>query len=181
MNLFKRAELFALLILMGVGVAGAAPKPVDHIVAVVNDEVITRVELSRRYDEVVQSLSQKNTPLPPRPVLEKQLLDRMITERALQQHARNTGIRVDPAQVERTLQRIAQQNKMELPELKAALEREGQSLDRFRENVRNEILIARARERDVDNKITISDAEIEVICKRRRSRAAIPNINLATS
>ena len=161
MNLFKRAELFAISILIWAGVAGAAPKPVDHIVAVVNDEVITRLELSRRYDEVIQSLSQKNTPLPPRPILEKQLLDRMITERALQQHARNTGIRVDPTQVERTLQRIAQQNKMELPELKAALEREGQSLDRFRENVRNEILIARARERDVDNKITISDAEIE--------------------
>lgn len=160
MKLFKRAELFALL-MMGASLSSAAPKPIDHVVAVVNDEVITRLELSRRYDEVIQGLAQKNTPLPPRPVLEKQLLDRMITERALQQHARTTGIRVDPNQVERTLQRIAQQNNMELPQLKAALEKEGQSLDRFRENVRNEILIARARERDVDNKITVSDAEIE--------------------
>ena len=130
MNLLKRPELFALL-MMCASLSWAAPTPIDHVVAVVNDEVITRLELSRRYDEVIQSLTQKNTPLPPRPVLEKQLLDRMITERALQQHARNTGIRVDPAQVERTLQRIAQQNKMELPELKAALEKEGQSLDRF--------------------------------------------------
>lgn len=160
MNLLKRPELFA-LVMMCASLSWAAPTPIDHVVAVVNDEVITRLELSRRYDEVIQSLAQKNTPLPPRPVLEKQLLDRMITERALQQHARSTGIRVDPTQVERTLQRIAQQNKMELPELKAALEREGQSLDRFRDNVRNEILIARARERDVENKITISDAEIE--------------------
>lgn len=160
MNLLKRPELFALL-MMWASLSWAAPKPIDHVVAVVNDEVITRLELSRRYDEVIQSLAQKNTPLPPRPVLEKQLLDRMITERALQQYARTTGIRVDPNQVERTLQRIAQQNKMELPELKAALEKEGQSLDRFRDNVRNEILIARARERDVENKITISDAEIE--------------------
>ena len=160
MNLLKRPEVFA-LVMMCASLSWAAPTPIDHVVAVVNDEVITRLELSRRYDEVIQSLTQKNTPLPPRPVLEKQLLDRMITERALQQHARNTGIRVDPNQVERTLQRIAQQNKMELPELKAALEKEGQSIDRFRDNVRNEILIARARERDVDNKITISDAEIE--------------------
>lgn len=160
MNLLKRPELFA-LVMMCASLSWAAPTSIDHVVAVVNDEVITRLELSRRYDEVIQSLAQKNTPLPPRPVLEKQLLDRMITERALQQHARSTGIRVDPTQVERTLQRIAQQNKMELPELKAALEREGQSLDRFRDNVRNEILIARARERDVENKITISDAEIE--------------------
>ncbi len=160
MNLLKRPELFA-LVMMCASLSWAAPTPIDHVVAVVNDEVITRLELSRRYDEVIQSLAQKNTPLPARPVLEKQLLDRMITERALQQYARNTGIRVDPNQVERTLQRIAQQNKMELPELKAALEKEGQSLDRFRDNVRNEILIARARERDVENKITISDAEIE--------------------
>ena len=160
MNLFKRAKLFA-LVLMYASLSWAAPKPIDHVIAVVNDEVITRLELSRRYDEVIQSLAQKNTPLPPRPVLEKQLLDRMITERALQQHARTTGIRVDPNQIERTLQRIAQQNNMELPQLKAALEKEGQTLDRFRDNVRNEILIARARERDVDNKITVSDAEIE--------------------
>ncbi len=161
MNLLKRPEILFVLLLVGVGPVWAAPTPIDHVVAVVNDEVITRLELSRRYDEVIQSLTQKNTPLPPRPVLEKQLLDRMITERALQQHARNTGIRVDPTQIERTLQRIAAQNKMELSELKAALEREGQTLDRFRDNVRNEILIARARERDVENKLIISDAEIE--------------------
>ena len=161
MNLLKRPESILLVLMACASLSWAAPTPIDHVVAVVNDEVITRLELSRRYDEVVQSLAQKNTPLPPRPVLEKQLLDRMITERALQQYARTTGIRVDPNQVERTLQRIAQQNKMELPELKAALEKEGQSLDRFRDNVRNEILVARARERDVENKITISDAEIE--------------------
>ena len=161
MNLFKRPEFLLTLLLALTSPSWAAPNAIDHIVAVVNDEVITRLELSRRYDEVIQSLAQKNTPLPPRPVLEKQLLDRMITERALQQHARNTGIRVDPVQIERTLQRIAAQNKMELPELKAMLEKEGQSMDRFRDNVRNEILVARARERDVDNKITVGDAEIE--------------------
>ncbi len=161
MNLLKRPEFLLTLLLALASPSWAAPNAIDHIVAVVNDEVITRLELSRRYDEVIQSLAQKNTPLPPRPVLEKQLLDRMITERALQQHARNTGIRVDPVQIERTLQRIAAQNKMELPELKAMLEKEGQSLDRFRDNVRNEILVARARERDVDNKITVGDAEIE--------------------
>ena len=161
MNLLKRPEFLLTLLLALASPSWAAPNAIDHIVAVVNDEVITRLELSRRYDEVIQSLAQKNTPLPPRPVLEKQLLDRMVTERALQQHARNTGIRVDPVQIERTLQRIAAQNKMELPELKAMLEKEGQSIDRFRDNVRNEILVARARERDVDNKITVGDAEIE--------------------
>jgi len=141
--------------------AHAAVLPLDHVVAVVNDEVITRQELSKRYAEVLQNLSRQNTPLPAREVLEKQLLERMVTELALQQHARNTGIRVDPIQVERALQRIAAQNKLDLASLAAALEKEGQSLDSMRSTIQNELLIARARERDVDNRVSVSDAEIE--------------------
>jgi peptidyl-prolyl cis-trans isomerase SurA len=110
---------------------------------------------------VAQSLARQNTPLPPRETLEKQLLERMVTELALQQHARSTGIRVDPTQVERALQRIAEQNKLDMAGLQAALEKEGQSLDSMRNTIRNEILIARARERDVDNRVAVTDAEIE--------------------
>jgi peptidyl-prolyl cis-trans isomerase SurA len=168
MKFFKRPEwcrplwVVALLIAASsVLPAHADVQPLDHIVAIINDEVITRQELAKRYKEVVQSLSRQNTPLPPRDVLEKQLLERMVTELALQQHARSTGVRVDPAQVERALQRIAAQNKLDMPGLQAALEKDGQSLDSMRNTLRNEILIARARERDVDNRISVSDAEIE--------------------
>lgn len=160
--------------------AHAAPgsvAPLDHIVAIINDEVITRQELNRRYAEVQQSLTRQNTPLPPRAVLEKQLLERMVTELALQQHARNTGVRVDPAQVERTLQRIAAQNKLTLDELKAAMEKDGQSLDRMRATIRNEILIARARERDVDNRLSISDAEIEGYLQTQTQQGAETEYN----
>ncbi len=161
MKLPNLPKLFLALLLLSAAPVPAAVTPLDHIVAIVNDEVITRQELAQRYDEVVQTLTQQKTPLPPRAVLEKQLLERMITERALQQHAKSTGIRVDPAQVERTLQRIATQNKMDVAGLAAAMEKDGQSIDRLRENIRNEILIGRARERDVENKIVVSDAEIE--------------------
>jgi peptidyl-prolyl cis-trans isomerase SurA len=169
MKFFKRPERFlsqsiATLLIAASALllpAHAAVQPLDHIVAIVNDEVITRQELAKRYQEVVRNLSRQNTPLPPREVLEKQLLERMVTELALQQHARSTGIRVDPAQIERALQRIAAQNKLDVAGLAAALEREGQSLDGMRSTIRNEILIARARERDVDNRISVSDAEIE--------------------
>ena len=169
MKLFKRPEwrrphwALALLIATSSALlpAHAAVTPLDHIVAVVNDEVITRQELAKRYAEVAQNLSRQNTPLPPRDVLEKQLLERMVTELALQQHARTTGVRVDPTQVERALQRIASQNKLDLAGLQAALSKEGQSLDSVRNTIRNEILIARARERDVDNRISVSDSEIE--------------------
>jgi peptidyl-prolyl cis-trans isomerase SurA len=168
MKLLKRPEwrsprwaLALLIVASSLLPAHAAVLPLDHIVAVVNDEVITRQELAKRYAEVVQNLSRQNTPLPAREVLEKQLLERMVTELALQQHARSTGIRVDPTQVERALQRIAAQNKLDMAGLQAALEKEGQSLDGMRNTIRNELLIARARERDVDNRISVSDAEIE--------------------
>ncbi|MBS0328668.1 MAG: SurA N-terminal domain-containing protein, partial [Proteobacteria bacterium] len=144
MKLFKRPEwrrphwVLALLIVVSVlSPAHAAVQELDHIVAVVNDEVITRQELARRYDEVVHNLSRQNTPLPPREVLEKQLLERMVTELALQQHARATGIRVDPTQVEHALQRIAAQNKLDMAGLQAALEKDGQSLDSMRNTIRN--------------------------------------------
>ena len=168
MTFFKRPEwrhphaLLALLIAASPLLpAQAAVLPLDHIVAVVNDEVITRQELGRRYLEVEQALKRQNTPLPPREVLEKQLLERMVTELALQQNARGTGVRVDPTQVERALQRIAEQNKLDMAGLQAALTRDGLTLDSLRNTVRNEILVAHARERDVDNRISVSDAEIE--------------------
>lgn len=168
MTFFRRPEPSRPAWLLALLLAAAALSPVradiqplDRIVAVVNDEVITRQELARRYDETVHNLERQSTPLPPRAALEKQLLERMITELALMQHARGTGIRVDPAQVERALQRIAAQNRMDLPTMQAALERQGQSLDSVRRTIRNELLIARARERDVDNRLTVSDSEIE--------------------
>jgi peptidyl-prolyl cis-trans isomerase SurA len=159
--------------------AHAAVVPLDHIVAVVNDEVITRQELAGRYAEVVQNLSRQNTPLPPREVLEKQLLERMVTELALQQHARSTGIRVDPTQVERALQRIAAQNKLDMAGLAAALEKEGQSLDSMRATIGNELLIARARERDVDNRISVSDAEIEGYLQTQAQQGAETEYNFS--
>jgi peptidyl-prolyl cis-trans isomerase SurA len=186
MKLLKRPEwrcpywVLALLIAASALLpAHAAVLPLDHIVAVVNDEVITRHELARRYDEVVRNLSRQNTPLPPREVLEKQLLERMVTELALQQHARSTGIRVDPIQVERALQRIAAQNKLDMASLAAALEKEGQSLDSMRATIRNELLVARARERDVDNRVSVSDAEIEGYLQTQVQQGAETEYNFA--
>ena len=185
MKFFKHPEwhrplMLALLIAASALVpARAAIVPLNHIVAVVNDEVITRQELAKRYAEVAQSLSRQNTPLPARNVLEKQLLERMITELALQQHARSTGVRVDPVQVERALQRIAAQNKLDMAGLQAALEKEGQSLDGVRTTIRNEILIARARERDVDNRVAVSDSEIEGYLQTRAQQGVETEYNFA--
>ena len=133
----------------------------DRIVAVVNNDVITRLDLDERYRFAATQLKQRGTPLPPREVLEKQVLDRMISDQVQLQLAKDTGLRVDDAELERALNRIAQENKLTLQQLRAALERDSVPFTRFREDIRNEIILARLRQREVDNKIMITENEID--------------------
>ena len=141
--------------------ATARVKPVDSIVAVVNDDVITRHDLDARYERAVQQLQARKTPLPPRAVLEKQLLERMINDRIQLQLAAQTGIRVDAAQLDKAVERIAAQNNLSLVQFEAALKKEGIDFSQFRKDIRDEIILTRLREREVDNKVNISEAEVD--------------------
>lgn len=133
----------------------------DRIVAVVNDEVITRQDLDRRISMTMKQLESRNTAIPPADVLEKQLLERMINDRAQLQYAKETGIRVDDTQLEKTLLRIAQDNKMALAAFREALEQDGIKFSQFREEIRNEIIMARVKEREVDSKLVIAESEVD--------------------
>lgn len=135
---------------------------VDRIIAVVNQGVITQFELNERMKRVTRELEQRNTPLPPKDVLEAQVLERLITERVQLQRATETGLRVDESQLDRTVDRVAQSNNMTPAQFREAIERDGIPMSKFREELRNEILLARLREREVDNRITISENEIDV-------------------
>jgi peptidyl-prolyl cis-trans isomerase SurA len=144
--------------------SSAAPPRViaiDRVIAVVNDEAITQYELDDARRVVVQQLKQQNVQQPAGDVLDKQVLERLITERALLQHAKDSGIKVDDTQVERAIQRIAEDNKLTLDGLRQALAREGVPYVKYRDDVRNEIIVQRLREREVDSRITVSDAEVE--------------------
>lgn len=175
------SNLLASILMAIAGATAAAPaiQTIDQIAAVVNDEVITRQELERRYQEITQQMRGQNIQLPPRKLLEQQLMERMITELALLQFAKNSGIRVDPVQVERAVQRIAEQNKLTVDQLRTALEQDGVNFDRFRENIRNEILLARTRERQVDNRLTVSDAEIEGYLQTQSAQGKDEEFNLS--
>lgn len=159
-----RALLFALLALAGSlgATAQAAPiREVDRIVAVVNDEVITLYELKSRVAQAERQLRARNVQLPPADILEKQMLERMITDRVQLQMAKETSLRVDDPTLERAITRIAESNKLSLGDFRAALEKDGISWSKFREEVRNEMTIVRLREREVDARIQVSDAEID--------------------
>jgi peptidyl-prolyl cis-trans isomerase SurA len=139
------------------------------VVAVVNNEVITRVDLDEQIRVALQQLRRQNTPLPAQEVLERQLLERLVTARVLVQTARETGLRVDDTQLQRSLERIAQENKLTPDAFRKALEGDGVNFNRFREELRNEILITRLKEREVDSKILITDAEIDNYLKNQQT------------
>lgn len=143
---------------------GAKPRAivtVDRIIAVVNDEIITQKELAARVDFALRQLRQQGTPPPPREVIERQLLERLIGDRVQMQHARDIGLRVDDAELGKALERIATDNKLSLAQLRATLERDGVPFDKFREDIRSEITLARLREREVAQKIVITESEID--------------------
>jgi peptidyl-prolyl cis-trans isomerase SurA len=141
--------------------ARVEPRPVDSILVVVNNEVITRQEVAERLASVEKRMAAQNVQLPPRAQLVRQLVERMIVERAQAQMAKESGIVVDDAMLDRAMQRIAEQNKLSMPEFRTRLEAEGMNYASFREEIRREILSQRLREREVDNKVVVTESEID--------------------
>ncbi|MFZ5510628.1 MAG: peptidylprolyl isomerase [Pseudomonadota bacterium] len=180
MRLFS--GFLTILLLLGAPalVRGATvPAPVDRIVAVVNNEVITLKELQERMALAERQLRQQNVQLPPRDVLERQVLERMIVDQVQLQFAKETALRIDDAQLERALANIAQSNRMSLAEFRAALERDGIPWSKFREDIRQEMTIARLREREVDSRVTVSDGEVDNFLASAESKGGNEEFNLS--
>ena len=158
--------------------AVAAPRAqqqlIDRIVAIVNKDVITQRDLAERVAVVEGQLKRQGTPLPPADALERQVLERMISDRVQVQYARETGVRADDVQVDRTVQMIAEQNRVSLADFRRLLAQQGVSFERFRDDIRNEILISRLREREVDSKIQIAESEIDNFLEDTQSTASGP-------
>ncbi len=142
----------------------------DRIIAVVDQSVITEQELADRIKTVSAQLEKQGTQLPPDNILEKQILERLIVDSLQLQLAAQTGIKVDDTQLDKTIERIAEQNKLGVEEFKALLEKDGLSIRKFREDIRNEITIARLREREVDNKLSVSEGEVDNYLTTQASR-----------
>lgn len=142
----------------------------DRIVAVVNDEVITRRDLDDRLAVVTRQMKQQGTPVPPRDVLEKQVLERMISSQVQLQYAKETGLRVDDAQLEKAIARIAEENQISVAQMRNSLDKDGIGFNKFREEIRDEIIMVRLREREVDNKILITDSEVDNFLKTQQTQ-----------
>jgi peptidyl-prolyl cis-trans isomerase SurA len=143
----------------------SAPPPsqsIDTVAVVVNNDVITQNELSEKVRVTEKQLKAQGTPLPAHDVLEKQMLERMISDMLQLQFAAESGVRVDDTQLDLALGRIAEQNKFaSLATFRARLEKDGIDYEQYREEVRNEMIFTRLREREIESKLIISDSDVD--------------------
>jgi peptidyl-prolyl cis-trans isomerase SurA len=162
---------------------GAAAQPstrtADYIVVVVNQELVTAVEVAQRLARVREGAARANAPLPPERVLRQQVLDSLIDERVLLSYAREAGVRIDDAELDRALASVAVQNQIPPAQLRGRLERDGIDYNRFRANIRDQLLVERVREREVQQRIRVTDDEIDALIERERGSAARSEFNIA--
>ncbi|HTJ95596.1 MAG TPA: peptidylprolyl isomerase [Pararobbsia sp.] len=152
-----------------------AIEPVDRVAAVVNNGVITQRELDDRTGLILNRLSKQNSAVPPEAELKRQVLDQMVLERIQLEKADDDGIVVDEAMVQRTLQRLAAQNQLSLDQYRARLTSEGVPWSTFERDAKNELILARLREREVDSKVLVSDTEVAAYLASQRGPGAPQN------
>jgi peptidyl-prolyl cis-trans isomerase SurA len=151
----------------------------DRIVAVVGNEVITYNELRDRLASALKQLQKQGTPMPPQDVLEQQMLERLIMDRAQIQMARDSGMTVDDAQLEQGIARVAANNRLSMQQFRQALEKDGIAYSKFREEIRNEMIMGRLREREVDSRLVISEGEIDNFLAEQKANGSNEEYQLA--
>jgi peptidyl-prolyl cis-trans isomerase SurA len=151
---------------------------VDRIVAVVGNEAIPYSAFAEALANARAQIKEHNVPPPPEAIFEKQVLDRLVLRHAQLQMAKSLGISVGDAMLDATMKRVAAQNNLTLPEFQAALAKDGIAWPSYRQSVREDIAIARLKEREVDNQIFISDAEINnFIAQQKKEDQSIYDIS----
>ena len=141
--------------------AAGAPRSADYIVAVVNSEPVTNNEVRARLARAQAQLARQGGAQPPADVLAREVLERLIQERIQLQQARELGIKVDDFAVTQAEDNVARQNDLTVDALHTRLARDGMTKDRFRAELRNQLLLQRLREREVDGRVKVSDVEVE--------------------
>ncbi|ATD67020.1 molecular chaperone SurA [Luteimonas chenhongjianii] len=136
-------------------------QPLDRIAAVVDEDVILASELERAVANIRGQYATRQDQLPPQDILERQVLERLITLRLQTATAQRTGVRVSDQDVDQAIAAIAQQNNFTIDQLRRQLAGDGMSFDDFRDSLRDELLIQRMRQRFAQTRISVSDAEVE--------------------
>jgi peptidyl-prolyl cis-trans isomerase SurA len=171
------AATFAASVLASAGPALAQTG--DYIVAVVNQELVTAAELQQRMARIRDQAARNGATLPPPTAFRQQVLEALIEERVLVTNARDSGTRVEDSELDRAVANVATQNQLTLPQLRERLRRDGIDYVKFRESVKDQILVERVREREVAGRIKVTDAEIDAFLEQRRAAGAGAELNIA--
>lgn len=149
-------------------------RPADFIVAVVNSEPITNYQVNVEVRRILQQYAQQRRPQPDLRELSREVLERLINDRAQLQLAKDTGIKVDEPSVDQAEQMVARQNQMTVPELRRRIELEGLDLRQFRDQLRDQLMLTRLREREVDPRVRVSDLEVEQYLQEQLATSSDP-------
>jgi peptidyl-prolyl cis-trans isomerase SurA len=176
----SRAFALALGMASAAALAQSTLRIGDYIVAVVNSELVTANEVEHRSARARDDARRSGGRLPSSDTLRKQVVDSLIDERVLVTYARDSGIKVDEAELDRAVSSVAAANRISQPELRKRLAAEGIEFSRFRSSLKDQILVERVREREVHARIRTTDAEIDKMVEQQRGAAeAAAELNLA--
>ncbi|HET8848762.1 MAG TPA: peptidylprolyl isomerase [Marinobacter sp.] len=153
--------MFALLALMLSVAAQAERKVLDRVVAIVDDEVILQTELEARVNTIIGRLSAQGTNLPPRELLQERVLEQLVLESLQLQMADEMGMRISDNELNETMATIARSNGLTLEQFEQQLIEEGVTYQQAREQIRNEMLTSRVQQRQVGNRVRITDREVD--------------------
>ncbi len=162
--------------------ASTQQRQADYIVAVVNSEPVTNNEVRARMLRIEQQMRQQGAQAPARNELARQVLERIVNERTQLQLAKETGVQISDAMVDDAVANVARQNQMSVEELRRRLEAEGLPLSQFRADLRNELLLNRVRDRELESRAKVSDQEVEQYLREQESgggQQAAMEVNLA--
>jgi peptidyl-prolyl cis-trans isomerase SurA len=151
--------------------------PIDSIVALVDDDVVLRSELDLAIKGIVDRIRQQGGDLPPKHLLEKQVLERLIIRRLQLQRAFQTGIRVSDADIDESMMMLAQQNNITLMQLRQVIENDGEDFGEFRQNIGEEMMTERLRQRVINSMDPITETEIDIMLASDRFQGGEYNIS----
>lgn len=167
---------------LAAGASAQAVQKADYIVAVVNSEPITNSEVRNALQRILNDIAAQRQTAPPVEELRRRVLERLVNERAQLQVALEAGLRIDESSVDQSEQAVARQNQIDVAELRARVVKDGMSVSQFRKQLRDQLLLARLHEQQVEGRIRISDADIDRALAERQGSAADPlaqDVNLA--
>lgn len=167
---------------LGVGSGAAVQQQADYIVAIVNSEPVTNNEVRTRMLRTEQQMRQQGVQVPPRAEFARLMMERIIVERSQLQLAKELNIQVSEAAIDDAVNNVARQNQMSAQELRRRVELEGLPFAQLRSDLRNEILLTRVRDRELDSRAKVTDQEVEQFIREQETGGGLSSaqeINLA--